>query len=101
MIDALPAVAEVEGAVEHAELPRDGDALEHRGALSRVLALDERGVLDLADLEVAGEERVIDVGLRNWRFAEVLSGLEAGDLVVVARNSPDIKAGARAKERTQ
>jgi HlyD family secretion protein len=45
------------------------------------------------------EERTIDVGLRNWRFAEVLGGLELGEKVVVARNSPDIKAGARAEER--
>jgi HlyD family secretion protein len=45
------------------------------------------------------EERTIDVGLRNWRFAEVLGGLEPGEKVVVARNSPDIKAGALAEER--
>ncbi len=45
------------------------------------------------------EERTIDVGLRNWRFAEVLGGLEPGERVVVARNSPDIKAGALAEER--
>jgi HlyD family secretion protein len=44
-------------------------------------------------------ERVVEVGLRNWRFAEALGGLEAGELVVVARNSPDIKAGAKAIER--
>ena len=47
------------------------------------------------------EDRTIEVGLRNWRFAEVLGGLEAGDLVVVARNSPDIKAGAKARAREQ
>ena len=46
------------------------------------------------------EERTIEVGLRNWRFAEVLSGLESGVRVVVARNSPDIKAGAMAEEKT-
>jgi len=45
------------------------------------------------------EERTIDVGLRNWRFAEVLGGLELGEKVVVARNSPDIKAGAIAEEK--
>ncbi len=45
------------------------------------------------------EKRTIDVGLRNWRFAEVLGGLEPGEKVVVARNSPDIKAGARAEEK--
>jgi len=47
------------------------------------------------------EERTIDVGLRNWRFAEVLGGLDLGEKVVVARNSPDIKVGARAEERAK
>ena len=45
-------------------------------------------------------EKAIEVGLRNWRYAEVLDGLEAGEMVVVVRNSPDIKAGALAEERT-
>ncbi len=45
------------------------------------------------------ENRSIEVGLRNWRFAEVVSGLEIGQRVVVVRNSPDIKAGALAEER--
>jgi len=45
------------------------------------------------------EDRSIEVGLRNWRFAEVVSGLEIGERVVVVRNSPDIKAGALAVER--
>ncbi|HSO23045.1 MAG TPA: efflux RND transporter periplasmic adaptor subunit, partial [Chondromyces sp.] len=44
----------------------------------RVLLLEDGTLVD----------RVVEVGLRNWRFAEVLGGLEAGDLVVVARNSP-------------
>lgn len=44
-------------------------------------------------------EKVIEVGLRNWRFAEVLDGLSVGELVVVVRNSPDIKAGALAEEK--
>ncbi len=39
-------------------------------------------------------ERVIEVGLRNWRFAEVVRGLDEGEKVVVVRNSPDIKAGS-------
>jgi len=46
------------------------------------------------------ENRSIEVGLRNWRFAEVVSGLEIGERVVVVRNSPDIKVGALAQERT-
>lgn len=44
-------------------------------------------------------ERIIEVGLRNWRFAEVVDGLDADEAVVVVRNSPAIKAGARAVER--
>jgi HlyD family secretion protein len=56
-------------------------------------------VLVLADGVLV--ERVIEVGVRNWRFAEVLDGLTAGDRVVVVRNSPDIKAGAQAQERSQ
>jgi len=47
------------------------------------------------------EEETISIGLRNWRFAEVLDGLTPGDRVVVVRNSPDIKAGARAREKSQ
>ncbi len=57
------------------------------------------GVLVLSDGVL--EERLIGVGLRNWRFAEVLDGLSPGDQVVVIRNSPDIKAGALAKEKGQ
>jgi len=51
-------------------------------------------VLVLADGRLA--ERVIRPGLKNWQYTEVLDGLASGDLVVTARNSPDIKSGARA-----
>ena len=46
-------------------------------------------------------EKKIGVGLRNWRYAEVLEGLKVGEKVVVVRNSPDIRAGARAEEKEQ
>lgn len=55
----------------------------------QVLVLDD-GVL---------VERIIEVGLRNWRFAEVVDGLDVDEAVVVVRNSPAIKPGARAVER--
>jgi HlyD family secretion protein len=54
-------------------------------------------VLVLADGVL--EARTIEPGLRNWRFVEVLSGLEDGEIVVAARNLPEIKPGALAKER--
>jgi HlyD family secretion protein len=41
------------------------------------------------------EERQIAVGIRNWNFTEVLSGLNEGDEIVVSLDSPDIEAGAR------
>jgi len=57
------------------------------------------GVLVLKDGVL--DEETVEIGLRNWRFAEVLDGLSVGDRVVVVRNSPEIKAGARAKEKGQ
>ena len=41
-------------------------------------------------------EREIEVGLRNWQFAEVRSGLEEGETIVVALDRLEIVAGARA-----
>ena len=41
-------------------------------------------------------EREIEVGLRNWQFAEVVSGLETGEQIVVALDRIEIVAGARA-----
>jgi HlyD family secretion protein len=43
-------------------------------------------------------EVVVEVGLENWQVAEVLSGLEEGEVVVTSRHSTDIRAGARVKE---
>jgi HlyD family secretion protein len=56
------------------------------------------GVLVLKDGVL--DEETVEIGLRNWRFAEVLDGLSVGDRVVVVRNSPEIKAGAPAMEKS-
>jgi HlyD family secretion protein len=45
------------------------------------------------------EERTITAGMRNWQYTEVKRGVAVGDLVVTLRDSPDIKAGARAEAR--
>ena len=45
------------------------------------------------------EERTITTGMRNWQWAEVRSGLASGELVVTARDSADVKAGARARAK--
>ena len=41
------------------------------------------------------EEVKIGVGLRNWEFAEVTSGLSEGDRVVISLDRPEVKEGAR------
>jgi len=42
-------------------------------------------------------ERQIEIGLRNWDFTEVLSGLSAGDLVVTSLDRAEVKDGAEAE----
>jgi len=42
------------------------------------------------------QERTVTTGVRNWQFAEVTSGLAAGELVVTARTTTDVAPGARA-----
>jgi HlyD family secretion protein len=44
-------------------------------------------------------EGQIKAGLNNWQFTEVVSGLAEGDAIVVARNSTEIKPGARAEAK--
>jgi HlyD family secretion protein len=45
------------------------------------------------------EQRTITTGMHNWQYTEVTGGVAAGDEVVTLRDSPDIKAGARARAR--
>jgi HlyD family secretion protein len=42
------------------------------------------------------EQRDLEIGIRNWNFTEVVSGLSAGDQVVVSLDNPDIEDGAEA-----
>jgi len=51
-------------------------------------------------LVVKGEtlaERTVELGLQNWSFAEVRSGLEAEDEVVVSLDRAEVKEGARVR----
>lgn len=45
------------------------------------------------------EERTVTTRMRNWQFAEVKSGVAAGERVVVTRDSPEIKGGAKARAK--
>jgi HlyD family secretion protein len=56
--------------------------------------VQNESVLVLEDGELV--ERAVELGLRNWQYAEILSGLEEGELVVAALDKLEIVAGARA-----
>ncbi len=43
------------------------------------------------------EERVIEVGITNWEFTEVLSGLKQGDRIVASLEREGVKAGVVVK----
>ena len=53
--------------------PRPARSLEHRMAISTSFTLLENGV---------PTERVVEIGIQDTLYAEVLSGLEPGDVVV-------------------
>jgi HlyD family secretion protein len=40
-------------------------------------------------------ERAIELGMRNWEWAEVTGGLEAGERVALSLDRPGVEAGAR------
>jgi HlyD family secretion protein len=71
--------------------------LEDRQNVLRVPSsalLGDASVLVLRDGKLV--EVDVELGLRNWKFAEVTRGLEAGDQIVVALDRVEIKAGIRA-----
>ena len=55
---------------------------------NRILALED-GVL---------VEKELEIGLRNWQWTEVLSGLQPGTRVVSSLDRAEVKSGARAIE---
>ena len=40
--------------------------------------------------------RDVETGLNNWDYTEIVSGLSAGDEVVLSLDRPGVQAGARA-----
>lgn len=56
--------------------------------------LRNRSVLVLEGGELV--EKPVQIGLRNWKFAEITSGLSVGELVVISLDKIEIEAGARA-----
>jgi len=40
-------------------------------------------------------EKPVEIGLHNWQYSEVTSGVSEGDRVVVSLDRPEVKAGAK------
>ncbi len=70
--------------------------LERRDGVLRIPAeaLIEGDRVLLIDPEQRLVERTIEVGIANWRYAEVRSGLNAGEQVVTSVGREGVKAGA-------
>jgi HlyD family secretion protein len=71
--------------------------LESREGVLRIpttALLQNRRVLVLTKGRL--EERAVELGLQNWRHAEVRAGLEADEEVVVSLDDVDVEVGARA-----
>ena len=43
------------------------------------------------------ESRAVEVGIKNWEFSEILSGVREGDQVVSSVDRDGVHAGALAK----
>lgn len=76
--------------------------LAHREGVLRVptSAVGDAGTVLVLDGEVL-VSRTVTSGLRNWQFTECLAGVSEGELVVTMRDSPAVKAGARAVARNR
>jgi len=46
------------------------------------------------------ESRTLKTGLANWAFTEILSGLKAGDRVLLSFDDENVKAGVKVKPKT-
>ena len=71
--------------------------LEVRDGVLRVptsALLEGDRVLVLEEGEL--EERSVNLGLRNWRYAELQGGLSEGEAVVVSLDRVGVEAGERA-----
>jgi HlyD family secretion protein len=58
--------------------------------------LDEERVFVYLPMKEMIEERIIKIGLSNWEYTEVLSGLNSGELVVTNVDQAGVTNGAQA-----
>jgi HlyD family secretion protein len=100
----------VEIEVELADLPADVRLLPGTSADVEILLTAKEDALRIPTqallegnkvLVVTGEgvlaERRLEIGLKNWDWTEVVSGLRPGDRVVTSLDRPEVKAGAEVR----
>ncbi|MHB1093225.1 efflux RND transporter periplasmic adaptor subunit [Thiobacillus sp.] len=76
--------------------------IEHRDNVLRVptQAIRQDGSVLALGRDDTLETRHLKTGLTNWAFTEVLSGLHAGDRVLLSFDQEDVKAGVKVTPKT-
>ncbi|HKX52581.1 MAG TPA: efflux RND transporter periplasmic adaptor subunit, partial [Nitrosospira sp.] len=62
-------------------------------------AIRQGGKVLLVNEENRLVERKLEIGLANWAFTEVTSGLKEGDRVLLSSESKEVKAGMQVREK--
>ena len=77
--------------------------IERRDNVLRVptQAIQQDGTVLVLGADNKLESRSLKTGLANWAFTEVLSGLKAGDRVLLSFDQENVKAGVKVKPNTQ
>ncbi|MHB1084382.1 MAG: efflux RND transporter periplasmic adaptor subunit [Thiobacillus sp.] len=75
--------------------------IERRENVLRVptQAIQQNGTVLVLGADDTLEERSLKTGLANWAFTEIVSGLKAGDRVLLSFDQEDVKAGVKVRPK--
>jgi HlyD family secretion protein len=76
--------------------------VEHRDNVLRIptQAIQQDGTVLVLGADDKLEARKLKTGLANWAFTEIVSGLNAGDRVLLSFDQDGVKAGVKVKAKT-
>jgi HlyD family secretion protein len=76
--------------------------IERRANVLRVptQAIQQDGTVLVLGEDDRLETRKLKTGLANWAFTEIVSGLNAGERVLLSFDQEDVKAGVKVKAKT-
>jgi multidrug efflux pump subunit AcrA (membrane-fusion protein) len=89
MLPGMYAEVSLQSAKRDNVLAAPVEAIDRAGGATRVFAIDESGTLRIANVQL---------GMEDAHYAEILSGLAEGDLVVTGRRA-GLNAGDRIKPK--